>query len=39
MKMPSDGLPDEPAGDRVVIALLLLAAGAFALMFIWLVAR
>ena len=39
MKSSDDHLPDEPAGDRAVIALLLLAAGAFALMFIWLVAR
>lgn len=39
MKSSDDRLPDAPAGDRVVFALLLLAAGAFALMFIWLVAR
>jgi len=37
--VPRDGLPDEPAGDRVVIVLLLLAAGAFVVMLIWLVAR
>lgn len=39
MRFPEDGLPDEPAGDRVVLILLLLAAAAFAIMLIWLVAR
>lgn len=39
MKLPNDELPDELAGDRVVLVLLLLAAGAFAVMLIWLVGR
>ncbi len=39
MKFPKDELSDEPAGDRVVLILLLLAAGSFAVMLIWLVGR
>lgn len=38
-KFPKDEFPDEPAGDRVVLVLLLLAAGSFAIMLIWLVGR
>lgn len=39
MKVPNDQVPEEPAGDRVVLVLLLLAAGAFAIMLVWLVGR
>ncbi len=39
MRPPRDGLQDMPPGDRVLVALLILAAGAFALMLIWLVGR
>lgn len=39
MRFPKEDFPDEPAGDRVVVVLLLLAAGAFAVMLVWLVGR
>lgn len=34
-----DELSEEPPGDRLLAALLILAAGAFALMLVWLVGR
>lgn len=34
-----DKLPDEPPGDRLLMTLLILAAGAFALMLVWLIGR
>jgi len=39
MRPPPDGLEDVPPGDRLLVALLILAAGAFALMLVWLVGR
>lgn len=39
MRPPGDNLPEEPAGDRVLALLLILAAGALALMLVWLVGR
>ena len=34
-----DTLPEDPPGDRLLAALTILAAGAFALMLVWLVGR
>ncbi len=39
MRPPRGSLQDMPAGDRLLAVLLILAAGAFALMLIWLVGR
>ncbi len=39
MRPPWDSFHDVPAGDRLLAVLLILAAGAFALMLIWLVGR
>ena len=39
MRSPRDSFQDVPAGDRLLVVLLILAAGAFALMLIWLVGR
>jgi hypothetical protein len=39
MKPPRDSLYDVPPGDRLLAVLLILAAGAFALMLVWLVGR
>lgn len=39
MPSPENHLPDGPAGDRFLAALLVLAVGAFALMLVWLVGR
>jgi len=34
-----DPLPEQPLGDRFIAAVLVLAAGAFAVMLVWLLAR
>jgi hypothetical protein len=39
MKIPKDEMPSAPPGDRVMLILLLVAVGAFAVMLIWLVGR
>ena len=39
MRPSRDSLQDVPAGDRLLAVLLILAAGAFALMLVWLVGR
>jgi hypothetical protein len=39
MRPPRDNLQDMPPGDRLLAVLLILAAGAFALMLVWLVGR
>ncbi len=39
MKPPGDQLPEESASDRMLALLLILAAGALALMLVWLVGR
>jgi hypothetical protein len=39
VRPPDDHLPDEPAGDRMLALLLILAAGAMALMLVWLIGR
>lgn len=36
---PRDTLPEDSPGDRFLAALAILAAGAFALMLVWLVGR
>ena len=36
MAARDDKLPEDPPGDRVLAALLILATGAFALMLVWL---
>ncbi len=38
MRTPKD-LPNVPWGDQLLTALLIVAAGAFALMLVWLVGR
>lgn|GEM_PF-6813084 len=39
MTTPPNDVPEQPAGDRVVMVLLLSAVAAFVLMLIWLVVR
>ena len=39
MRSPEDRLPTAPWGDHVLTVLLIVAAGAFVLMLVWLVAR
>jgi len=39
MRPLRDSFQDVPAGDRLLAVLLILAAGAFALMLVWLVGR
>ena len=34
-----DPLPEQPLSDRFIAAVLVIAAGAFALMLVWLLAR
>jgi len=36
MASPHDKLPEDPPGDRLLAALLILAAGALAMMLVWL---
>ena len=36
MTARDDKLPEDPPGDRLLAALLILAGGAFALMLVWL---
>lgn len=39
MKLPEDELPEDSFSDRLLVVLLILAMGAFALMLVWLIGR